>query len=361
MPTPQHKAEAKEKYRRSVVQAQLADLFGLISGENTDLLSYDEVAKRLKARQQISMGTQMVRLDRIVGSVGRYRDFTRTFLPRSGANADRWARIDAMMNSLEGLPPVELYKIGEVYFVRDGNHRVSVARANDLSHIEAYVTEVQTDIPLTLDDFERDQWINKIERAEFLHETHLDILRPNHNVEFTEPGRYPILLQHIEVHRYLKGKELEQQGVHEPFTSEEAVESWYDTIYLPVIEAIRKYDLMRDFPGRTEADLYLWIAFQRERLAQHYDLAPLSAELAVKTFAELHSDHLLDRAFKGLRQGLLTLMGSHHKPLGLSDEEYQELRHRHDAGEISLAEADAKAQSEEPQLAVTSEWIGAVG
>ena len=69
------------------------------------------------------------------------------------------------MNSLVGLPAVELYKIGDAYFVRDGNHRVSVARANDVSHIEAYVTEYQTDIPLTADDFERDQWLIKIEQC----------------------------------------------------------------------------------------------------------------------------------------------------------------------------------------------------
>lgn len=345
MPTPQHKMEAKEKYRRTLVQAQLADLFGLISGEDRDLISYDEVVQRLKARQQISMGTQMVRLDRIVGSVGRYRDFTRTFLPRSGANAERWTRIDAMMNSLEGLPPVELYKIGEVYFVRDGNHRVSVARANELSHIEAYVTEIQTDIPLTLDDFERDQWIIKIERSEFLKKTHIDELRPNNNLSFTEPGRYQICYQHIEVHYYFKGKELASQGFVDPLPFPAAVESWYDTIYLPVIEAIRKYGLMAGFPERTEADLYLWIAFQRERLAQHYDLAPLSPELAVKTFAQLHSDHLWDRTFKGLRQSFLHVIGADAKPLGLTEEEFEELRARHDAGEISLAEAESKGSA----------------
>lgn len=344
MPSPQHKIEAKERYRRTVVQAQMADLFGLITGENTDLVSYDEVAKRLRAHQQISMGTQMVRLDRIVGSVGRYRDFTRTFLPRSGANADRWTRIDAMMNSLEGLPPVELYKIGEVYFVRDGNHRVSVARANELSHIEAYVTEIQTDIPLTLDDFERDQWIIKIERAEFLKKTDLDALRPNNNLVFTEPGRYQICYQHIEVHHYLLGKNLEQQGITKPISLRQAVESWYDTIYLPVIEAIRKYKLMADFPERTEADLYLWIAFQRERLSQHYDLAPLSPELAVKTFAELHGNNLFERTFKGLRKNLLHAIGADDRPLGLTEDEFAELRARHDAGEISLAEAEKRVE-----------------
>lgn len=340
MSTPQQKLEAKEKYRRTAVRAQIADLFGLISGENTDLVSYDEVAKRLHAHQQISMGTQMVRLDRIVGSVGRYRDFTRTFLPRSGANAERWTRIEAAMNALETLPPVELYKLGEVYFVRDGNHRVSVARANELSHIEAYVTEVQTDIPLTQDDFERDRWLIKIERAEFLKKTKLDELRPENDVQFTEPGRYQICYQHIEVHRYLRGKDLERQGSIVPFSLEQAVMSWYDSIYLPVIEAIRQHELMADFPDRTEADLYLWIAYQRERLAQHYDLAPLSPELAVKTFAELHSDHLFERTFKGLRQSLLHAIGADDKPLGLSTEEFEELRSRHDAGEISLAEAE---------------------
>jgi hypothetical protein len=96
------RAEAREKFQRSVTRAQLADLIGLISGQETDLVSFDEVAKKLKARQQIEMGTQMVRLDKIVGSVGRYRDFTRTFLPRSGVDQNRWTRLDAYhpLNSL---------------------------------------------------------------------------------------------------------------------------------------------------------------------------------------------------------------------------------------------------------------------
>ena len=128
---------ASERYRRELTKAQLADLLRRLSGEDVDLLHFDEVARRLRARQRIEKGTQMVRLDDIVGSVGRYKDFTREFLPRSGADKSRWMRIDTAMNSLEGLPPVELFKLGDAYFVRDGNHRVSVARANGLSHIEA--------------------------------------------------------------------------------------------------------------------------------------------------------------------------------------------------------------------------------
>jgi len=333
--------EARERFRRSVTQAQMADLLGLITGAHTDLVSYDEVAKRLKAHQQIEKGTQMVPLDQIVGSVGRYRDFTRTFLPRAGVNQERWTRLDEALNSMEGFPPVELFKIGEVYFVKDGNHRVSVARANGATHIEAYVTELETDVPLTLDDFERDQWIIKVEHKEFMDQTKLDELRPGNGVRFTEPGRYEMLLRHIEVHRYLRNQELARAGSDKRLTWSEAVESWYDNVYLPVVEAIREYDLLRSFPGRTEADLYMWIAHHRERLAQAYGLAPLSPAAAVQTFAQTHSDALIQRTLKGLLLGLHRVLGDE-KPLGMTDEEFREYRARHDAGEISLAEAEQR-------------------
>ncbi len=330
--------EARERFRRSVTRAQMADLLGLVTGADTSLYSYDEVAKRLNARQQIERGTQMVPLDQIVGSVGRYRDFTRTFLPRAGVNQERWTRIDSALHSLEGFPPVELFKIGEVYFVRDGNHRVSVARANGATHIEAYVTEIQTDVPLTLDDFERDQWIIKVEHKEFMDNTQLDRLRPDNNIRFTEPGRYAMLIDHIEVHRYLRDLELERSGSPKRLEWFEAVESWYDNVYMPVVEAIRQYDLLRRFPGRTETDLYTWIALHRERLAAAYGLAPLSPTEAVSTFAQVHSDMLLQRTVKGLKLGLHRVLGDE-RPLGMSEEEFQELRARHAAGELSLAEA----------------------
>lgn len=339
MPSEQHKAEARERFQRSVVRAQLGDLMGMVSGHQTDLLSFDEVAKRLKARQQIEMGTQMVRLDRIVGSVGRYRDFTRTFLPRTRASEERWTRLDAAMNALESFPPVELFKIGEVYFVRDGNHRVSVARANGASHIEAYVTEVKTQIPITLDDFERDQWLIKAEYAEFLEETNLNELRPSHELKLTEPGRYAQVLDHIHVHHYLRNLDLAHAGNKKRLSWPEAVTSWYDNVYMPIVDAIRRTDLLEHFPERTEADLYLWVAYHRERLAREYGLAPLDPDTAVATFAEIHSDRPLERTLKNLRLGFHKLILDS-KPLGMTDEAFQLARARHDAGEISLAEAN---------------------
>jgi hypothetical protein len=339
MTSPQQQASAREHYTQNVRRAQMADMLGLISGRNTDLVSFEEVARKFKARQQVEIGIQMVRLDKIVGSVGRYRDFTRTFLPRASANPERWIRLDAAVNALETVPPVEQFKIGDVYFVRDGNHRVSVARANGASHIEALVTEVKSPLPLTVDDFERDQWIIKAERADFMERTRLDQLRPENNIQVTEPGRYEIMLHHIEVHHYLRNQERGRSG-HPPLTWEETVCSWYDHVYMPVIEAICRYDLLTDFPHRTEGDLYLWIAYHRERLAREYDLAPLDPDTAVQTFASLHDDNPLARTWKGLMRGFHRLFIDE-IPLGMSETEFEELRARHDAGEVSISEAEA--------------------
>lgn len=337
--------DAQERFRRSFAQAQIQDLLGMIRGNNTDLASYDAVAKSVRARQQIEMGTHMIPLDQIVGSVGRYKDFTREFLPRTNISKERWTRVDAVMHSPTGWPPIEVYKIGEVYFVRDGNHRVSVAHANGLTHIEAYVTEVKTDIPLTLSDFERDQWLIKAERAEFEDKTRLDELRPDHLVVLTEPGRYQILMRHIEVHQYLRNLDLEREQSSVRLSWQDAVVSWYDNVYLPVVDAINDYQLLTQFPNRTEADLYLWITYHREDLAKQYSLGPLDAETAVSTFAEVYSDRPLQWAVKGLRYEFLKAIGELGRPLGMSHDAFDEARARHDAGEITLSEAESQSEA----------------
>lgn len=341
--------DSSERFRRSLWSAQMKDLLGLIRGKNTDLVSYEEVARRVKAYQQVEMGTRMVPLDQIVGSVGRYRDFTREFLPRTSINKERWQRVDGVLHSQEGYPPVELYKIGEVYFVRDGNHRVSVARANGLTHIEAFVTQVQTDVPLTQDDFARDAWLVKTERTEFLEKTRLDTLRPGNGVELTEPGRYQILLRHIFVHQYLRNMDLDSEGATWRLDWEGAVASWYDNVYVPVVEAIREFGLLDQFPGRTEADAYLWITYHREDLASLYGLAPLTPEQAVSTFAQVHDDRLLQKAYKGAKYIFLRATGTLDKPLGLTEEEFADARARHEAGERTLMEVedDQAAAAEE--------------
>lgn len=339
MSTVYHETLARQRYASSLRKAQISDLLGLVTGKNTGLVNFNEVAKRLKARQEVAEQIEHVPVEKIVGSVGRYHDFTREFLPRPGVNSERWTRLDAALNALENVPPVELYKIGDVYFVRDGNHRVSVARANGVDVIEAYVTELESPVLLTLSDFERDQWIIKVEYADFLEKTRLDVLRPGADLLLTVPGQYDIILQHIEVNGYFKNQELARSGSKRRLDFADMVMSWYDHVYMPIVEAIRKYQLLEHFPNRTEADLYLWITKHREDLAERYGLAPLSPEAAVVTYAETHSEKPLERTLKGLKLGLHRTIGGDEKPLGMSTEEFLESRARHDAGELTISEA----------------------
>ncbi len=347
MPNSMQRSAAQEHYARSVSKAQMADLLRLIRGQQASAANFEEVSRRLRTRQQVGRRMEVVPLDKIVGSVGRYQDFTKEFLPRRSASQERWTKLDAALNALEHLPPVELYKIGDVYFVKDGNHRVSVARANGLDFIEAHVTELEPPpVPLTSDDFQRDQWIVKAEYADFLKDTQLDKIRPGADLLLTVPGRYDILRRHIDVHGYLRNQELAREGKPHRLSREQVVASWYDNVYMPVVEAIRKYGLLKHFPKRTEADLYLWIAQHREALARRFGLAPLDPETSVRTFAETHSERPLERTLKGLKLGLHRAKGNE-RPLGMSAEEFEDARNRHDAGEIALSEAEMRQGSKE--------------
>jgi nucleotide-binding universal stress UspA family protein len=247
-----------EARRRAAVEAIMARL----TGKSIDLFSYEEVRHKLKARGSVSRGLQDIPLDAIVGSVGRYSDFTRSFLPRRDSDIQRWARVKAQVTDMEGLPPIDVYQIGEVYFVRDGNHRVSVARELEAPTIQAYVTEVRTKVPLSPDD-QPDDLILKAEYADFLEQTHLDKLRPEADLSLTVPGRYRTLEEHIEVHHYFMGLDQQREVPYE-----EAVTHWYDTVYLPVVQVIQERGVLRDFPERTETDLYLWISEHRAALEE---------------------------------------------------------------------------------------------
>jgi len=233
-----------------------------LTGKSTDLLSYEEVRRKLRARQSGTRKLEEIPLDAIVGSVGRYKDFTRSFLPRLDSDEKRWARVMAKMNDLTGVPPIEVYRIGQAYFVLDGNHRVSAARQLGLAYIQAYVTEVHTRVDLS-PDVQPDDLIIKAESADFLEQTRLDDLRPGADLSVTAPGQYRVLEEHIAVHRYFMG--LEQQR---EIPYEEAVTHWYDAVYLPVVRVIRERGLLRECPDRTETDLYLWIAEHRAALEE---------------------------------------------------------------------------------------------
>ncbi len=241
--------------------AALQVILGGLTGKSVDLFSFGEISKKLRMSGGAERGLQEIPIDAIVGSVGRYTDFTRSFLPRRDADIERWARVKAqIVGNPVGLPPIEVYKIGEIYFVRDGHHRVSVAREIGQKYIQARVVEIITRVPLTADTSPEDL-ILKSEYAEFLTQTRIDYILPNVDVRLTVPGLYPKLQEHIQVHRYFMGLDLRRD-----ISLEEAVEDWYATQYLPVTRAIRERGILREFPGRTEADLYIWISEHRHLL-----------------------------------------------------------------------------------------------
>lgn len=261
-------------------RAALEEILAKLTGKSADLLSFEEVRQKLKAKIGASGELKEIPLDAIVGSADRYADFTRSFLPRQDFNRDRWARVMAAMTHLAGLPPIEVYQIGEVYFVLDGHHRVSVARQLGATHIQAYVTKVHTRVPLSSED-QVDDLIVKAEYADFLERTHLDELRPGADLRVTAAGQYRRLAEHIEVHRYFMGLEQKREI---PYA--EAVCHWYDEVYLSVIQVIRERGILRDFPGRTETDLYLWVSEHRAALEQKLGWTIETEEAAIDLAAQ---------------------------------------------------------------------------
>jgi nucleotide-binding universal stress UspA family protein len=281
-------------FRRARRQAGRERRRARLRGESAELLSYEQVRQMLKGKTGASVGLKEIPLDAIVGSVGRYTDFTRSFLPLQDSDESRWARVEVANLSLDGLPPIEVYQVGEAYFVRDGNHRVSVARQHGATHIEAYVTQIDTRVPLS-PGVQPDDLILKAEYTDFLERTRLDELRSGADLEVTLPGTYPELLEHIEVHRYYMGLEQECEIPYE-----EAVADWYDQVYLPVVGTIREQGVLQRFPGRTEADLYLWLSRHR---------AELEESLGWEIDPEAAAADLVDRHGAGSQQRMQRVAG----------------------------------------------------
>jgi nucleotide-binding universal stress UspA family protein len=276
---------ARQDFQRARQRASLQEVLSRFTGRSADLLSFEEVQRKMHAvGAGVSRGVQNIPLDSIVGSVGRYADFTRTFLPRNPDDEERWARVMALVTdpSGSGLPPIEVVKIGGVYFVEDGHHRVSVARRLGAQTIEAYVREIHTKVPLS-PDADPGDLILKEEFTSFLEKTRLNKTRPDADLELTAPGKYGALLEHIQVHQYFMGLEQKRD-----IPLDQAAAHWYDSVFLPVVEAIRERKMLREFPGRTEADLYLWVSDHRSELQQGWGNF-ISPQSAAEDFAEKFS------------------------------------------------------------------------
>lgn len=290
-------SETENDFSRARFKAFWHDIQAMIVRRPNELVSFDEVKRSLKTFGENYRGIQTVPVEKIVGSATlRYHDFDGAFLPRQNRTKTRWRNIDQAHYEEVYLPPVQLYQIGEVYFVRDGHHRISVARERGQAFIDAEVIQVKTHVPLTPDLLASDLDIVG-EYSDFIEKTRIDKLRPDQSIRFSEPGGYARLIEHIAVHRYYLGEEYQHD-----VTWQEAVASWYDNLYLPVITSIRAHKMLADFPHRTEADLYLWITDHHYYLHEQNENVEL--EEAAVDFAAHYSQRLDKRLLNAVKQAV---------------------------------------------------------
>ena len=201
-------------------------------------------------------GEQEIPIAKIVGSAAspaKANDFDSGFLPATRRLRDRWTRVYTAMTEGDELPPIDVYRVGDGYYVIDGHHRVSVARSLGRDTINARIIDVQTRAPLGT-NVDPEDLLRAAEYAQFLEATQLHRLRPEARLECSRLGRYDEIFKHILGHQYFLGLERGRQ-----VSLPEAVASWYDNVYLPIAKAIRRHKVVEQMPGWTEADLYVEI------------------------------------------------------------------------------------------------------
>lgn len=287
---------ARADYERARRRAFWRRIVSWFTRTDNALLAFEDVRWGLRAQAQHEGGLRAVPIEKIVGSVDRYRDFDRAFLPRQVRTRSRWESVAQAQHEGVTLPPIELYEIGETYFVKDGNHRVSVAREHGQVFIDARVIKVVAPAPVTsVEDLL--EWVRKQDALAFYATTRLAELRPAARIELSLPGQYEKLLEHISTHRWYLGIEAKREVGYR-----EAVASWYDRVYSPTVEAIRRVAALADFPNRTEADLYLWITEHHWYLHEKGLPKGHGLERVVSGYVEEHSERPLKRLTRAIRR-----------------------------------------------------------
>lgn len=268
--------------------AFMSDLVRLLRREPVDLLPFAAVGERLRLRRLVDRGLLEIPLDRVVGSLGRSQEFNRAFLPREESLRDRWQAVERLAHGPVGFAPIEVYQVGEAYFVVDGHHRVSVARRLGATTIEAWVRELDTRVPVTAQD-SIESIVAREGLVDFLEATGLADADPD-CFRTTLGAGYERLLEHIAVHRWFLGIE---RGA--PVRWDEAVGHWREAIWDPVVTRIAESGICESFPGRTPGDLYLFTMDHLHRLRQLYGDEEIGPRDAIEALGLAH------RKARGLR------------------------------------------------------------
>ncbi|MCP2259579.1 ParB-like nuclease domain-containing protein [Streptoalloteichus tenebrarius] len=252
-------ADAESDFLRARRRQVLSRLAAWLRREPDDvniMLPFDEVVGALGRAGERRLGLQVIRLDTIVGSVDRTRDFDRRFRPTSARVRERWQRLALATRRGESVPPIDVYRVGELHFVQDGHHRVSVAHALGLRTIDAYVTEVLTRIDPHGIRFRGDLIVKDYRRI-FLERVPLPG-EARAAVVVTDPWDYAELGEAVEAWGF---RLMQDEGVL--LDRATVARRWYAEEYLPVVRMLEQADLVGQ---RTEAEAYLWVIGERYRL-----------------------------------------------------------------------------------------------
>jgi hypothetical protein len=259
-----------------------------------DLLHLEDVQNRLRIVGQVYGGVQPIPVNGIIGSLARPSDFDRDFRPRFRFSQDRLAVLRAAFPEGTDMPAIEVHEAGGAYFVADGHHRVALARERGMEYIDAEITRLLTnyEIPPEVDVC---ALVHTEQQRIFGEESGLTEARPHARIEFSRPGGYPELLETVKVHGY----DLARQLGSVPSANEVAAD-WYDTVYLPGVEAVHRESLPERYGYKTDADLFLWV-YQRRRALRVTD--------AKSDFTEAARDAAAARVSRRFRREFLRQKG----------------------------------------------------
>ncbi len=267
-----------DRARRRSAYARLARVLGRDGPR--ELLPLEEATRRLKPFARHYVGLRPIPLGQVVGTDSRAGDFDRAFRPRRPGIRDRWRQVEQAFPDA-AFPPIVAYRLGEVYFVIDGHHRVAIARQNGMETIDAEVTELEArwHLPADADVVEL---IHAEQERIFVDSSGLAQAHPEVSMRFSRPVGYIELLETVQLHGYHLMKETGRV-----LRQEEIARSWYEEVYLPTIEAIRAEALDRVCPDTTDPDRFLWVWNRRRELMPELGCRPLSeaARRATEEFA----------------------------------------------------------------------------
>lgn len=248
--------EAESDFTRARNKALFNEIQHLLTPEEAAMISLKAVRKVIKTQSETYIGMKVIPINKIVGSEGRYRDFDNQFFPKRSIIKERWEHVDEAVIKDIVLPPIKVYELGGLYFVRDGNHRVSVAKSKGVEFIDAEVVSLQTEIKLsparTLNGMMKQ--IISYEKRNFYFETNFGDITDYWVLDFSTAGQYDVIYNHILTHKYFIN-----QNQTEEIPMEDAILSWFNNVYLPVVTTIQKYKIMKYFRKNTVSDLYVWI------------------------------------------------------------------------------------------------------